>query len=60
MRPLTGLSSGIFPVNPDNELIQRQQLLIRPGPPEDKITSIIIDYMINNRDSSVQKYAVAG
>ncbi|MFI5131733.1 MAG: hypothetical protein ACHQFX_17145 [Chitinophagales bacterium] len=52
------LNRAIFrylPVNPDNELIQRQQLLIRPGPPEDKITSIIIDYMITNRDSSVQK-----
>src|SRR5258705_1189118 len=52
------LNRAIFmylPVNPENEQIQREQLLIRPGPPEDKITSIIIDYAVNNKDSSVQK-----
>jgi len=52
------LNRAIFsylPVNPEKEEIQRQQLLIRPGPPEDKITSIIIDYLISNKDSSVQK-----
>ena len=52
------LNRAIFsyqPVNPENEEIQRQQLLIRPGPPEDKITSIIIDYLVSNKDSSVQK-----
>ena len=52
------LNRAIFsyqPINPEKEEIQREQVLIRPGPPEDKITSIIIDYMINNRDSSVQK-----
>ena len=52
------LNRAIFryvPVNPDNEVIQREQLLVRPGPPEDKITSIIIDYFFSSRDSSVQK-----
>ena len=52
------LNRAIFsylPVNPEKEEIQRQQLLIRPGPPEDKITSIIIDYLKSNKDSSVQK-----
>jgi hypothetical protein len=52
------LNRAIFsyiPVNPDNEVIQREQLLVKPGSPEDKITSIIIDYLLSNRDSSVQK-----
>ena len=52
------LDRAIFrylPVHPEKEEIQREQLLIRPGPPEDKITSIIIDYFISNKDSAVQK-----
>ena len=52
------LNRAIFryiPVNPDKEVIQREQLLIRPGPPEDKITSIIIDFLTSDKDSSVQK-----
>jgi hypothetical protein len=44
-----------MPVNPEKEEIQKQELLIRPNPSGDKITSIIIDYFINNKDSSVQK-----
>ena len=44
-----------LPVDPDKETIKREQLLIQPGPPEDKITSIIIDYAMSNRDSLVQK-----
>jgi hypothetical protein len=44
------------PVNPGNEEIQRQEILIQPNPSaEDKITNIIIDYVINNKDSSVLK-----
>jgi hypothetical protein len=43
-----------FPLRPQDEVIQKQQVLIRPGPP-DEITSIFIDYLISNRDSSVQK-----
>jgi hypothetical protein len=43
------------PKNPEKEIIQRQEILIRPDPPDDKITSIIIDYLISNKDSIVQK-----
>jgi hypothetical protein len=43
------------PLNPEKEEIQLQQVLIRSDPSGDKITSIIIDYLINSRDSSVQK-----
>jgi len=43
------------PLNPDKEEIQRQEVLIRPDPTGDKVTTIIIDYFINNKDSSVQK-----
>lgn len=44
-----------LPVKPENEVIQRIQVLIHPDTPEDRITSIFIDYSINSRDSSVQK-----
>jgi hypothetical protein len=44
-----------LPVKPENEAIQRIQVMIHPDTPEDKITSIFIDYAINNKDSSVQK-----
>lgn len=43
------------PVNPEKELIQRQEVLIRPDPGGDKITSIIINSVNNSKDSSVQK-----
>jgi hypothetical protein len=43
------------PLEPGKEEIQRQEVLIQPGPSGDKVTSIIIDYFINNKDSSVQK-----
>lgn len=45
----------VEPLNADKEEIQRQEVLIRPDPPNDQVTSIIIDYFVNNRDSSVQK-----
>ena len=44
-----------LPVTAEKEEIQRQEVLIQPDPSGDKITSIIIDYFINNKDSSVQK-----
>ncbi len=44
-----------LPVKPDNAAIQRMQVMIHPDTPEDKITSIIIDYATSSRDSSVQK-----
>ena len=43
------------PINPEKEEIQRQEVLIRPDPSGDKVTSIIIDRMISTKDSSVQK-----
>lgn len=55
----TTLNRAIFscePNKPEKEEIQRQQVLIRPDAGDgDKITTIIIDYLVNNRDSSVQK-----
>jgi len=43
------------PVDPDKEEIQSEELLIRPNPPHDEVTSIIINYAKNTKDSSVQK-----
>jgi hypothetical protein len=43
------------PVDPEKEQIQRQEILIHPDPAGDRITSIIIDYHLNTKDSSVQK-----
>jgi|RhiMethySRZTD1v2_1073278.scaffolds.fasta_scaffold13348_7 hypothetical protein len=43
------------PLNPDKEEIQRQEVLIKPDPSGDKVTNIIINSVINTRDSSVQK-----
>ena len=43
------------PLNPDKEEIQRQEVLIKPDPSGDKVTNIIINSVINSRDSSVQK-----
>jgi hypothetical protein len=43
------------PVKPEKELIQRQEVLIRPDPGGDKITTIIINSVINTKDSAVQK-----
>jgi len=46
-----------LPVNPEKEEIQRQEVLLRPGNHvvEDRITNIIINSLVNTRDSSVQK-----
>jgi hypothetical protein len=43
------------PVDPEKEEIQRQEVLVRPDPSGDKVTSIIIDYILDTKDSSVQK-----
>lgn len=43
------------PVTPGKELIQRQEILIKPDPSGDKITNIIINLAVDNKDSSVQK-----
>jgi hypothetical protein len=43
------------PVTPEKELIQKQEVLIRPDAGGDKITSIIINSVKNTKDSAVQK-----
>jgi len=44
------------PVKPEQELIQRQEVLIQPDPAAgDKIKTIIINTSINTKDSAVQK-----
>ena len=44
-----------LPTNPSNSVVQREEILISPNPAGDKVKSIIIDYLLNNRDSIVQK-----
>ena len=46
-----------LPVNPDKEIIQRQELIVTPdlSGGESKINNIIIDYLLNSKDSSVEK-----
>ena len=44
-----------IPLKPEKEEIQRQEVLIKPDPSGDKITNIIINRVINTKDSSVQK-----
>lgn len=44
-----------LPVKPEKELIQRQEVLIKPDPGGDKITSIIINTVNNTKDSAIQK-----
>jgi hypothetical protein len=43
------------PLKPEKEEIQDQEVLIKPDPAGDKITNIIINRIINTKDSSVQK-----
>ena len=43
------------PVKPEKEEIQRQEVLIRPDNTGDRVTSIIIDYLLSSKDSLVQK-----
>ncbi len=44
-----------IPLKPEKEIIQRQEVLIKPDPSGDKISTIIISEVFNNRDSSIQK-----
>jgi hypothetical protein len=39
----------------EKAVIQRQEILIKPDPSGDKVKSIIIDYLVNSKDSIVQK-----
>ena len=43
------------PLKPEKEEIQKQEVLIKPDPAGDRITNIIINRMLNTKDSSVQK-----
>src|SRR5690606_2788556 len=52
---LNRLIITMLPVNPREEEIQRAEVLIQPDPSGDRVTSIIIDTYMSNRDSSVQK-----
>ena len=44
-----------IPLKPEKEEIQRQEVLIKQDPTGDKVTNIIINSVVNTRDSSVQK-----
>lgn len=44
-----------IPLNLEKEEIQRQEVLIKTDPSGDKITNIIINSVVNTRDSAVQK-----
>lgn len=54
-KDLNRLMITYLPVNPDKELIQREEILVKPDASGDKITSIYITTMIQNRDSIVEK-----
>jgi hypothetical protein len=43
------------PQNPEKEELQKQEVLIAPDPSGDKVNSIIIDRVISNKDSFLQK-----
>jgi HD superfamily phosphohydrolase len=43
------------PQNPDKEELQKQEILIAHDPSGDKVNSIIIDRVISNKDSFLQK-----
>jgi hypothetical protein len=43
------------PLNTQKEIIQRQEVLIQPDPSGDKVTNIIINSLINTKDSLVEK-----
>jgi hypothetical protein len=43
------------PQNPDKEEVQTQEVLIKPDPSGDKVASIYIDRVINNKDSFLHK-----
>jgi hypothetical protein len=43
------------PLKPEKEEIQRQEVLIKPNPTGDRVTNIIINSVVNTRDSAVQK-----
>ena len=42
-------------LKPEKEIIQSQEVLIKPDPAGDKVTNIIINSVVNTKDSAVQK-----
>ena len=44
-----------LPEKPEQSQIQRQEMLITPQAGGDKVRSIFVDFLINNRDSIIQK-----
>ena len=44
-----------IPLKPEKEEIQRQEVLIKQDPSGDKVTNIIINSVVNTKDSAVQK-----
>lgn len=42
-------------LNPDKDEVQREELLVKPDPPDDKVTNIIIHTVRVTKDSSVEK-----
>lgn len=52
---LNRLIITMLPVDPEEEDIQREEVLIEPNPSGDRIAAIIIDLVKSNRDSSIQK-----
>jgi hypothetical protein len=43
------------PVDPEKEVIQRQEVLIKQDPAGDRVTNIIVNSVVNTKDSAVQK-----
>ena len=43
------------PKDANDEVVQRQEVLIKPDSPEDKVTSIFINTNQSNKDSSIEK-----
>lgn len=43
------------PLNPDKEELQKQEVLIVPDPSGDKVSSIFLDRVINNKDGFLQR-----
>lgn len=41
--------------NPDNEEVQKEELLVKPDPPNDKVTSLIITTVRITKDSLIEK-----
>lgn len=54
-KDLNRLMITYTPVNPNKEKIQKEEILVKPDPSGDKITSIYIITLVDTRDSIVEK-----